>query len=106
MAKHRLTWPWWRRWRIIATVPSVYDTPEHLRRKQAIIVGTATSPKWLVFDCPCRQRHRVMVNLNPDRRPRWTVVKSSPLTLTPSVDETLPGSRCHYIIRNGHLHWA
>ncbi|MET8631769.1 DUF6527 family protein [Streptomyces sp. NPDC004680] len=87
-------------------MPSVYDVPDRLRRKQAVLVGTATNTKWLVFDCPCSQKHRVVLNLNPGRRPAWTVAKPAPLTLTPSVDETLPESRCHYIIRNGRIHWV
>jgi hypothetical protein len=106
MAKRHLNWPWWRKWHISTTVTSVYDTPDRLRRKQAVLVGTPTHPKWLIFNCPCRRHHRVMINLNPAQRPVWSVVKASPLTLTPSVDEKLIGSRCHYIVRNGHIYWT
>ncbi|MFD0309125.1 DUF6527 family protein [Streptomyces sp. NPDC127119] len=62
--------------------------------------------KWLIFDCPCRERHRVMINLDSGNRPAWTVLTLSPLTLAPSVDEVRGTTRCHYFIRNGRIQWT
>jgi len=106
MANRLIRWLYWRRWRVVATVPSTYDVPDRLRRRTAVLVGTPGRPKWLAFDCPCRQRHRVMINLNTARFPAWTVLNLRPLTVVPSVDETQSGNSCHYILREGHVKWV
>lgn len=71
-----------------------------------MIVGSPTRHKWLVFDCPCDRGHRVMVNLDPDNRPRWCLTSLTPLTLNPSVDEYSEVGRCHYIVRDGRVIWV
>ena len=95
-----------RRWRVTTVVRSVHDVDETLRRRTAVMVGSAAYPKWLVFDCPCPDRHRVMINLDRLNQPSWTILSGEPLTLVPSVDEERPSSRCHYIIRNGRIRWC
>jgi hypothetical protein len=102
----RLSWSWPRRWKISSTVPSVLDVPERIRRRQAVLVGSDTHPKWLAFDCPCTERHRVVINLDRHNYPSWTVLTAAPLTLTPSVDETRRMRRCHYVIRRGRVRWV
>ncbi|QKW23983.1 hypothetical protein HUT16_37265 [Kitasatospora sp. NA04385] len=63
-------------------------------------------PKWLAFDCPCKDRHRVLLNLNPNRQPAWTIHTQAPLTITPSIDETRASGRCHYFLQNGQVVWV
>ncbi|WP_442856265.1 DUF6527 family protein [Arthrobacter sp. U41] len=63
------------------------------------IVQDGGTSKWLAFDCPCRERHRVLINLDNRRHPSWVVTAAAPLTVSPSVDGTRAGRRCHYIIR-------
>ena len=81
------------------TSPSVADTPD------TIVVGSANHPKWLVFDCPCRRGHRVMLNLDVGNTPRWRISQDVPLTLYPSVDERSSVGHCHYVVREGRVHW-
>ena len=95
-----------RRWRVTATARSVNDVPERLRRRTAVLIGTADRPKWLVFACPCRVRHRVVLNLVPANYPAWTVHSHRPLTVTPSIDEHGPDRRCHYVINAGRIRWV
>ena len=98
--------PPWRSWSVQTTVARMTDVAVRLRRCRAVLVGTAENPKWLVFDCPCAQPHRVMVPLNRRTWPAWPVLAAVPLSLTPSVDERRGNKRCHYVIRSGRVHWV
>ncbi|MGW9205717.1 DUF6527 family protein [Embleya sp. NPDC055664] len=69
-------------------------------------MGSGTHRKWLVFDCPCREHHRVMINLDPDNWPAWSILNPAPLTVIPSIDERRGTTRCHYILREGRIVWV
>jgi hypothetical protein len=101
----RLRLPW-RAWRVVSEVEAADEIPERLRPKDVVLVGTLRSPKWIAFDCPCRERHRVMLNLDRARRPQWRVTGTSHLTISPSVDELRGAVRCHYYVRNGRIKWV
>lgn len=96
---------YWRRLKADLTSASAADVPEQLRARHAVVVGTSSRAKWLVFDCPCRRGHRVMLNLDPGNRPRWSIIDRYPLTLRPSVDERSPVGHCHYVVRKGLVYW-
>ena len=101
---------WWQRlprrsWRIVLQVNDADEVPDRLPSRGIAIVGVDKFPKWLVFDCPCRRGHRIMLNLDSRRRPTWRVVKRRPLTTTPSIDD-LSLDRCHFFIRNGKIQWV
>ena len=101
---------WWPArggpWRIVAKVEAADEVPENLPENGAILVGSAKQPKWLVFSCPCRTGHRIMINLDPSNRPRWRIGKGRHLTIWPSIDYSTSELRCHYIIRHGHVIWV
>ena len=97
---------YWRRWKADLHADSVSDAPETIRKRHAIVVGTQTHPKWLIFDCPCLAGHRVMLNLDTTHHPRWQLVAETPMTVAPSVDEHSSAGHCHYIVRNGRIHWV
>ncbi len=101
-------WHWWprRRWRIVASVSAADEVPTRLPRHGVVIVGDTTICKWIAFDCPCETRHRIMLNGDASRRPRWRIVRRSRLSLHPSIDALGSNGRCHYTIRNGTLHWV
>jgi hypothetical protein len=104
-------WQWWplfRSWRCIGVVASADEVPEHLPRCAAVIVGSLNRIKWLAFDCPCGEGHRVLINCDVHRRPVWSVMLSSRgrLSVMPSVDQAIAGRRCHYFVRNGKIVWA
>ena len=88
-------------------VESAVDVPEDLPyRGAAMVVFRRGEPGWLVFDCPCARQHRVMLNLDPERYPRWKALDLDPLTIQPSVDHLSNSSRCHYFIHGGRVQWT
>ena len=98
--------PFWR-WRVVGTVESADEIPDRLPRNGAVLVGSATYPKWIGFDCPCRRGHRIMLNADTSRRPAWRVdAANGRLTIAPSVDFVGSEFRCHYFVRNGRIEWT
>jgi hypothetical protein len=85
---------------------SVFDVPAELGKRTAVLVAKGDVERWLIFDCPCPARHRVMLNLDPASRPTWRIVDRQRLTLRPSVDEVTEHGRCHYFINKGKVIWV
>ncbi len=107
----RFPWTSWlpfQRWRVVGMVSSADEVPETLPRNGAVVVCDGGPPKWIVFDCPCRTGHRIMLNTDSHRRPVWRVDRESRdrLTLSPSVDARSANRRCHYIVRDGRIFWV
>lgn len=106
-----MTFPFWQwlpflPWRVVGVVDSADYVPGRLPRNGAVLVGEKSRPKWIVFDCPCRTGHRIMLNTDKARLPHWSLSKSWKLTISPSVDY-IPGvGRCHYFIRSGRVKWV
>lgn len=96
----------WRKWRVVLTVAAADDVPQRLPRRGAALVMRGEQPTWIAFDCPCSDHHRLLVNLDPARSPTWALAGSSPLTLSPSIDDVGGARRCHYFIRGGKIRWA
>jgi Family of unknown function (DUF6527) len=103
-----IRWPWGRRkrWQIAGRVDAADEVPASIPDRRAILVGTKGEPKWLVFDCPCGDAHRLMLNLDPARPPRWTIIRQRPLSFRPSVDAHKGAHRCHFVMRSGRIHWT
>lgn len=97
--------PFWR-WRVIGATESADEVPDHLPRNAVALVGDAGRIKWIVFDCPCRTGHRIMLNADQARQPNWTLKQLPRLTISPSIDSRGSQRRCHYFIRNGRILWA
>jgi hypothetical protein len=102
---------WWQwipifRWRIVGTVESADEVPLRLPRNGAVIVGCPAYPKWIVFDCPCRRGHRIMLNTDKTRRPMWSTSVRDHLTISPSIDYNDSIGHCHYFIRQGRVRWV
>lgn len=96
----------WRRWRVTSSVSAGDEVPASIPPGGAVLVEVASMPTWIAFDCPCGRGHRVMLNLNQSRRPRWTLRSRSPLTVSPSVDTIHDGRRCHYFLEHGRVVWV
>jgi hypothetical protein len=109
VARFRLTrlWRRWHRgpWRITTRVTEADQIPDVLPRHGAALVRSDRAPKWLAFDCPCETGHRIMLNLDERRWPRWAVTREAPLTVWPSVDVETDSRRCHYVLRHGRVDW-
>lgn len=104
-----LPWTTWlprRRYFVAAEVEAADLIPDHLPRKAAIVVRSQGRPKWVAFDCPCQQRHRLLVNLDARRRPHWRLGDTRRLDLAPSINVANGGRRCHFWVRAGSIRWA
>ena len=119
-----LTWRirrWWTRtwrtvtallvvrpWLLAGIVSEGDEVPDRIPVRRAFLVGVPSSWKWLVFDCPCRTGHRIMLNLDRGRRPHWTihVSRRRRITVSPSIDYRGSNRSCHYFIRDGRVVWA
>lgn len=103
-------WDWlpFQPWRIVEIVNDADNISERLPRNGASLVGSAGVYKWIAFDCPCRIGHRILLNIDPARRPYWTVdfAHRRRLTVMPSVDYGDSERRCHYFMRRGRVLWA
>lgn len=102
---------WWQvrhpgPWRVGLVVAEADQIPATIPSLQAALVVSDGMPKWLAFDCPCGTGHRVMLNLDRSRWPRWTVFAEAPLTISPSIDIERRERRCHYIVYHGHVNWV
>ena len=105
----RIPWREWiprRFWRVVATVEAADEVPERLPAKGAVVVGQPSHPKWLAFDCPCKTGHRILVTLDTDHYPHWTIINEARLTISPSVDYRSNDRRCHYVINGGQIIWV
>lgn len=98
-------WPW-RRWRVVGHVSAADEVPDKLPPCSMVFVGTPELPKWLVFDCPCRRGHRIMVSLSKIGWPHWKVLQFNPATISPSIDYRGSDFRCHYFVRSGRVSWV
>ncbi len=111
MARRVKRW-WWNRftlpWRVVGEVDSADEVPEELPYRGAVVVVSGTTPKWIAFDCPCSEPHRVLLNLDPSRYPSWRIRrgKKGQLSISPSVSSFENGRNCHYFIREGRVLWA
>ena len=102
---------WWKwlplqGWRTVGQAEHADEVPERLPRNGVVLIGDPERLKWVVFDCPCRTGHRIMLNADPGRKPRWILKGLSPVTISPSIDYRGSNRRCHYFIRNGRVQWA
>jgi hypothetical protein len=101
---------WWQwlpifRWRLVAVVHGADNVPNKLPRNGAVLVGSIKKPKWIAFDCPCGNGHRILLNLDQSRWPYWLATVKKPLTILPSIDYRDNAKRCHYVIRKGKVKW-
>jgi hypothetical protein len=101
-------WKWlpFQRWRIVGQTGDADDIPDKLPRNGVAVVASGGRIKWIVFDCPCRSGHRIMLNADRIRRPVWQLNDDNRLTISPSIDFADDRRRCHYFIRNGRIIWT
>ncbi len=103
-------WNWlpFQPWRVVEIVEDADDVAQRLPRNGVSLVGSKSCWKWIVFDCPCRAGHRILLNVDSSRNPYWRieVLNGRRLTITPSVDYSDASRRCHYFVRRGRIEWA
>lgn len=69
-------------------------------------MGPSSRPTWAAFDCPCKLKHRIMLNLSTDRRPTWRLSGKRSVTLSPSIDAWTGHIRCHFWVKDGQIKWV
>ncbi|MFT5538001.1 MULTISPECIES: DUF6527 family protein [unclassified Parasphingorhabdus] len=72
-----------------------------------VSVESGKIKKWACMSCPGGCGEMISLSLNPQRRPRWTLVTDFWLrpTIHPSVHQR-NACGCHFWLRNGQVHWC
>lgn len=96
----------WRRWQIVGYVAAGDEVPDTLPRRGVMLVGTPSHPTWAALDCPCRNGHRIVLNLDSRRYPHWRISLGRRPSLRPSIDALVDGRRCHFTLNEGKIRWA
>lgn len=89
----------------MGTVSAPDELPNQLPKKWVVLAGPAEEPTWAALTCPCREGHRILVNLDSRRFPYWLIESNQPLTIEPSLDIVNSNRRCHFFVRNGRIQW-
>ena len=96
-----------RRYVVLGEVSAADEVPARLPRKGVVLVVPKPGhPTWASFDCPCRRRHRLLINVDSSRKPYWRVTSKPVFALVPSIDAHEDGIRCHFVMRAGRPRWA
>lgn len=82
------------------------ELPDLPKVNEIAVAGTATKPKWALFDCPCGHGHTILLPLSEGVNPHWQLTndRRGP-SIYPSVDRQ-GDRRCHYWIKSGKIQWV
>lgn len=72
-----------------------------------ILVEDRGLRKWACFGCPGGCGEEINLSLNPDRRPRWSILTDFWLrpTISPSVHQR-NACGCHFWVKRGRIEWC
>jgi len=72
-----------------------------------VFVESGLVKKWACMSCPGGCGEIISLSLNPNQRPRWTVLIDfwQRPTINPSVHQQ-NACGCHFWIKNGQVHWC
>jgi hypothetical protein len=91
------------------TLKSAVKMPEEkaIRERVAYWVGEEGHKWCLVFRCPCGCHEIIYLNLLPNTRPAWRLVKygKKSFSISPSVNR-VRGCRAHFFLRKGRVVWV
>src|ERR1700749_957153 len=75
------------------------ELPEIIRDNTIYIVGDSKEPWVIAFNCPCRCKKVIQLNLLQDVTPSWkySVTKKGKITISPSIWRTV-GCKSHFFI--------
>jgi len=95
-----------RRYKIIKFLASLSDVPDQVGN-DIYIVGTSGTSKWVVFDCPCGEGHKLTVNLMKSSYPRWRMKMSRDgISLSPSIVVTDHPCKSHFWLESNRAYPA
>ncbi len=85
-----------RQYSDVKFVNSLPDVPSEVKN-DIYVVGSKKKAKWVVFDCPCSNGHKLTVNLMKSNYPRWKLKFSRKrISLSPSIIVTDHSCRSHF----------
>lgn len=81
--------------------------PENLKKNIIYVVGDKKYVKWAYIKCPCGCNNSIMLSLNKNSFPSWSVKqdKLGRATISPSINK-LDGCRSHFLVKKGKLIWV
>ena len=90
----------------VEVIPNNPD-PKKLKKDIVYVVGEKRYVKWAYMKCPCGCNEPIMLSLNKESFPSWSVKqdKLGRATISPSINK-LDGCKSHFLIKNGRLIWA
>lgn len=91
----------------IARVQRDHPTPEQLTPGLLVVVRDGRIHKWICFRCPGGCGEKIMLNMSPNKSPRWRIMIDwlRRPSVEPSVLQTT-GCHCHFWIKNGVIDWC
>jgi hypothetical protein len=95
-----------RKYEHVRFADSMSDVPDD-PGASIFVVGHPSSPKWVVFQCPCNSEHRLQVPLMKSAHPRWTLdIRGEEASLRPSI--WVNGDPCdsHFWLYRNRIQWA
>ena len=99
----RRLWRWLRSRKELQLEP-VCELPDSLADGVGYVVGEQGHEWHVVMACPCGCGSSIYLNLLPDDRPRWELIRHADKTfsLYPSVWRT-SGCRSHFFVRRSRI---
>lgn len=81
--------------------------PDILKKDIVYVVGGKKYMKWAYLKCPCGCNDSIMLSLNKNSFPSWSIKrdKFGRATIHPSINK-LEGCKSHFLIKKGRLIWA
>jgi len=91
----------------ISRVMPHHPSPNQLPEGVVVVVKDEEHEKWACLRCPGGCGEKIQLSLNPQRRPRWSVVQNrlDRPTITPSIRMTNKCA-CHFWVREGKVKWC
>ena len=81
--------------------------PDILKKDIVYVVGEKKYVKWAYMKCPCGCNEPIMLSLNKNSFPSWSIKqdKFGRATIHPSINK-IEGCKSHFLIKKGRLIWA
>ena len=81
--------------------------PNNIKKNIIYVVGGKKYTKWAYLKCPCGCNDTIMLSLNKQDFPSWSVKqdKFGRASISPSINK-LEGCYSHFFIKRGKLKWA
>lgn len=95
------------RFDLLARYVERHPSDGEIANGEVVIVESDGVRKWACFKCPGGCGTRISLSLNPNRRPRWSIVRDwfGRPSVSPSVHQ-LNECACHFWIRQGRIDWC